>query len=305
MPGGIVTRPVGLALSGGGLRGAAHLGVLRVLEHHHFVPDLMAGTSAGALVTALYLAGFSLDKILQILENLNKKDVYDWNLNPSSLLRMILTVFFDAFRFKKKPFSHAPTGLIKGKKLEFFLQKLLGNRTLDDCRLPCIITATDLNSGELVAFMPCRLTPRNLFSDVVIIRGAPLWAAVRASTAIPGVFEPFVFQDRTLVDGGVKNNLPVDLLQWIGARKIMAVDLGYAGNRRNDIDNIVEIITQSLDIIGGEATKFRLHLACDLVIRPGINDVGLTDFHRLRECAKRGQEATEQMLPQIAELFQG
>jgi len=165
--------------------------------------------------------------------------------------------------------------------------------------------ATDINTGEAVCFHTpgagparARLTRKLTLKDDV-----SLSAALRASTAIPGVFAPVEIGGRVLVDGGVVDNLPSEALRAMGANRVLAVNLGYAGEQRKSLDNAVEIASQAIDIMAREITQLRGIRAADYVVNPRIYDVGLTDFDKIVDCVQRGKKAATAALPDILALL--
>ncbi len=183
-----MTRPtVGLALSSGGARGAAHTGVLQVLAANDIPIDLIVGTSIGAMVGGLYAAGVPLERIEQEWLNTDLVQVAK-NLMPT---------------FSRHGWS-------SGSRVSQMLQRLVGEAQIEELPLKFVAVAADINSGE----------------EVVIQQG-PLVEAIRASASIPGLFVPAAFQGHLLVDGGLVNPLPVDVVRRLGAQLVIAVDLGY------------------------------------------------------------------------------
>ncbi len=176
---------IGVALSSGGARGSAHIGVLRVLDENDMAPDVIAGTSMGAYIGAAYAAGLPLDDLEA-----------EWR--STSFLRAARTLL------PTIPWS----GWTSGGEIVRTLRRMLGDRTFGDLERPFAAVATDLESG----------TP------YVITQGS-LVEAVRASLSIPGLFTPVWFNDRLLIDGGVTDPLPIDVVQGMGADVVIAVDV--------------------------------------------------------------------------------
>lgn len=171
---------VGLVLSGGGARGFAHIGVLRVLERAGAKFDVVAGTSMGAILGSLYASGLSADELYELATATDWTDVVDLSLK---------------------------SGLLKGDRLAGFLAERLP-ATFEELKLPFATVATDIESGE----------------EVVMTEG-DLVSAVRASAAFPGAFEPVHLAGRTLADGGIINNLPINAASWLGANRVIASDV--------------------------------------------------------------------------------
>jgi len=176
----------GLALGGGSARGLAHVGVIQVLEAYHIPIDIIAGTSIGSVVGSLYAAGASINQLEEAALSMKKSKTL-------SLIDLAL------------PHS----GLISGKRIEEMLSDLaLEDKTFDDLKIPFATVATDVESG----------------AEVILNQGKII-DAVRASISIPGIFTPVKYQDYYLVDGGVVNPVPVDVVQKMGADIIIAVSL--------------------------------------------------------------------------------
>jgi NTE family protein len=281
----------GLALGSGSARGLAHVGVIQVLEAYNIPIDIIAGTSIGSVVGSLYSAGASIDQLEEAALSI-KKSTTLFLIDPA--------------------LTHS--GLISGKKIEEMLNDLaLEDRTFDDLKIPFAAVATDIESG----------------AEVILTQGKVI-DAVRASISIPGVFTPVKYQDYYLVDGGVVDPVPVDVVQKMGADIIIAVNLakmtsyttvliinketgGLEEVEKSSIlqqkiaqvksafegPNIVEVISQSIDIMEAKITDQSLEGA-DVVIVPfGIKDINLFDFDKAEMLIKGGIMATMINIPEI------
>jgi NTE family protein len=291
-------RKVGLALSGGGVRGLAHIGVLKVLAEQRIPVDLISGTSAGSIVASMYACGYSPWQMEEIIGNLDMNELVDLNVTVGDLFKHgIKWMFNGKFRF----WSVLPTGLIKGEKIERYLFNLWQNRGMKDTRIPLAITAVDINSADTVFF----LTPvgNRAILNARYFHNVSLTDAVRASISIPGIFYPKKFRDMTLVDGAVKNNLPTDILKHMGAEIVIAVDLGYDGQPNNEIHSVGEILIQCIEIMGREVTLLKSLQYADVVIRPNTYDVSLKKMKDALLCIQRGEQATRGQMDQIKRLL--
>jgi len=274
-------RKVGLALSGGGARGLAHIGVLKVLEQEGVPIDCLAGTSMGGLIAAGYAAGLSPDFMEQEALHLG---------SPRRLLALA-------------DLSLPRRGLFEGQKVREYLTRHLGDRTFDDLRLPLALVAVDLHTGR----------------EVYLTQGQVV-DAVRATIALPGVFTPVEQDGQLLVDGGLLDNLPADAARRIGADAVVAVDvssddqvvshLTQALHRRRYVPNglvdTLEVLYRSLVVMMAEIARRRLAEAHpEIIIRPAIPpDVTvLTGFPRAAEIIAVGEEAAAEELPRIRALL--
>jgi len=295
----------GLALSGGSLRGAAHIGVLSVLEENGLRPDFIAGTSAGSLVAALYALGLSAKQMTEILSDLSAKKLYDLNLGCSTLWNLLINGILWLFKAPPEMYRSLPTGLLKGVKLTNWISEITMQSRFYDTRIPLAVMATDINTGEAVCYHTPGFGPDGAKMSKKLMQqdDVNLAMALRASTAIPGVFTPVEIAGRLLVDGGVVDNLPSEVLRAMGADLVLAVNLGYSGQQKKRLNNAASIAAQAIDIMARDITTFRGMKAADYVLNPKIYDVGLTDFDKILECVERGRNAAQLALPEIKGLL--
>ncbi len=177
----------------------------------------------------------------------------------------------------------SPTqGFVRGERIEEFVLKKVSARELQQLKIPLTVVATDIQNGELVT-----------------LQTGSVARAVRASSAIPGIFIPVRNQGKLLVDGGVLNNVPVDVARKLGAEVVIAVNLG-GGRKAAQVNNIFDAIIQSLHLMAIESTEARLKNA-DVVIEPQVSHIGLIDFSRKKELLTLGIQAAEQALPRLRE----
>ncbi len=181
----------------------------------------------------------------------------------------------------------SPTqGFVRGERIEEFVLKKVSARELQQLKIPLTVVATDIQNGELVT-----------------LQVGSVARAVRASSAIPGIFIPVRNQGKLLVDGGVLNNVPVDVARKLGADVVIAVNLG-GGRKAAQVNNVFDAIVQSLHLMSIEGTEARLKNA-DVVIEPQVSHIGLIDFSRKKELLALGIQAAEQALPRLREKLSG
>jgi NTE family protein len=288
------TYRIGLALSGGGVRGAVHLGIVNVLQKNGIYPDIIAGTSAGSIVGALYAAGVNLDEFLEEFKSINPVCLLD----PTVSGVYVLLLFY--YYWTKKPVVNwtFPKGLFKGEKIERFLEDTLGKKGFNNLKVPLSVVSADINTGETVVFCPRKNVPRKKMDNTVFITDQSLAAAVRASISIPGIFLPKMVKGRALVDGGIKNNIPVDILYAQKAKNIIGVDLGVTKNRPK-VDSVVDILMATIDIMGDELSYYIRKEYPGYYIYPNIQGVGYKDFNRILEIVEYGEKVAEKELQNI------
>lgn len=267
---------VGLALAGGGVRGAGHLGIVKALYEHKIYPEIYAGTSAGSIVASLLAVGYSPDKALAEFEEISKN--------------MVDVAYMYLLKHTFSP-THVE-GLVYGNVLESKLESLFKEKPISKVYPPLGIVATDIDKGEQVIFVNIsdgfqhQKINDDKFTVVLDTLGdLSLSSIVRASSSMPPVFIPKVIRDMKLVDGGVTNNLPSDVAVALGAEKVISIDLGYAGGIPTN--GIIDIAHEAINIlmsrvVDGNRNDFGLYL------NPEIYDVTALDTKRIQECFDRG-----------------
>jgi NTE family protein len=274
------SRPkIGVALSGGGARGLAHIGVLKVLEQASVPIDMLSGTSMGGVVAAAYASGLTPDSIEQ--EALRMA-------SPRRLLSLADPTL-------------PQRGVFEGQKITRYLRDHLGECRFEDLRCPLTLVAVNLND-----------------SQAVTLNEGPVIDAVRATIALPGVFKPVERDEQLLVDGGILDNLPADVVRHMGADIVIAVDV-VAGDHTfsaifqplrqrpyvpTGLASTFEVMLRSLDVMMKEINRRRLvEAAPEVIIRPDIPScVGvLTGFTQAGDAIAAGERATTAALPEIVE----
>lgn len=290
---------VGVALSGGGIRGTAHIGVLKSLIDHNIPIDMIAGTSAGAIIATMYACGYTPRQMQNIAETLKFNDLIDLKVKVTDLIKHgTKWLLSGKFRF----WSVLPTGLVQGNKIENYFTTLWQERTVRDTKIPLAIVSVDVNSADTV-FFSTPIPGRRIILNARYYHNVLLSEAVRASISIPGVFFPKKFRGMNLVDGAVKNNLPTDILHHMGADIIIAVDLGYAGQANYDIKAVGEILLQCIDIMSREVTLLKAEQYADIIIRPAVYDISFKDITQTTLCIARGEQAAKEKIVDIKQLL--
>lgn len=289
-------RPkVGLVLGGGGARGAAHVGVLKVLERERIPIDYIAGTSMGAIVGALYASGNSAAEIEEIFRSI------DWQLalsdrGPRSE---------HSISSKKNDVEFAisleaglnngkigfPTGLLQGQQLELLLRRLFVDvghiKNFDELSIPFRAVATNL------------ATMRPMIFD-----SGDLSTAVRASMSVPGAFEPVHYKNMVLVDGGIVDNVPADVARAMGADILIIVDVRTPLSPASELNSIGAVLNQVINGLMTAETDHELSNLGpnDILIYPDLRDLSSSDFPRSREAISWGEEAAVAHLSQLKSL---
>jgi NTE family protein len=270
---------IGLALSGGGPRGLAHIGVLNVLKRQGIPVDVLAGTSMGGIIAAGYAAGLSPEKLEE-------------EAMATARIRRLLRLIDPGL---------PEAGLMRGQRIQAYFEDILGPLTFSDLDIPLALVAVDLNAQR----------------EVILTEGL-LSLALRATISVPGLFTPVAIDGKRLVDGGVLDNLPVDAAQHLGADIVIAVDVESDPNRGlderlNEYGMLPNGLASTLAIVD-EVSQLMMRTIkennlkrnpADILIRPippkGVNL--FAGYNRIRELIEIGEQAAEEALPRIQECL--
>ncbi|MEE1886275.1 patatin-like phospholipase family protein [Pseudomonas carassii] len=292
-------RPkIGLVLSGGAARGLAHIGVLKALEEQGVRIDAIAGTSMGAVVGGLYASGYSIAELEKLATTLDwqqalsdappRKDVPFRRKQDDRdfLVKQKLS-------FRDDGSLGLPLGVIQGQNLALLLESKLAHtadiRDFDKLPIPFRAVATDITSGEKVIF-----------------RRGHLPQVIRASMSIPAVFAPVELDGRLLVDGGMTDNIPVDVVREMGVDLAIVVDIGTPLRNRKQLATVVDVLNQSITLMTRRNSEEQLATLRreDILVQPPLSAFGVTDFGRAQDMIDAGYRATRALDPRLAALRQ-
>ena len=266
----LTNRTVGLALSSGGSRGLAHLGVIKVLMEEAIPVDLIAGTSAGALLGTFFAAGWPwkrYENLIEEMKTVNRFSNWDFNIPPRS-------------------------ALIKGQKArDKIINRWTDNQSFEDLKIPLYMVAADILTG-----------------DEVVFETGSLADAIRASLSIPVVVNPWHYRDRYFVDGGIVNPLPASVLRNKGADIVIASSViqplhdSYSGSR-DKMPNILQVVFNMFSSMEAEVVKKQLPLI-DILIHHQVSAEHSLDFQNVNQLVDLGERVAREMLPQIKALVE-
>ena len=283
-------RPkIGIAFAGGGARGGAHVGVLKVLEELRVPVDYVAGTSIGSIVAALYASGMSPEEMEKVLSATDWDDALrDDQARKDQPYRQkeddALYLVKAELGFNKGSLV-LPQGLVQGQKLNYLLRRLTlpatDVRDFDRLRIPFRCVATDIVTG----------------GKVVLAKG-DLARAVRASMAIPGFFSPVPWDGKLLTDGGTADNLPVDVVRAMGADVVIAIDISSPLSKREELTSFLSIAGQTtsfLTRLNVEQQIATLKKDRDVLVTPDLEEVSTLDFKEFPKASEQGFKAADAM----------
>ena len=286
-------RPkIGLVLGGGGAKGAAHIGVLKVLEEQKIPVDYIAGTSMGAIVAALYASGLTANELEKVITAIDWSDVFSGDPDRRDI----------DYRRKVEDFDHLtklsvgirdgkvvmPKGLIKDQKVNVLFETLMlhtsGIDDFDKLPIPYRAVAADLETGEMV-----------------VLKGGRLADAARASMSVPGAFPPIELNGRLLIDGGIVRNVPIDIVREMGADIIICVDVDKPMATRKDLGGSLSILNQMIDIMMKKNVKDQVKTLGpqDVYMNPELGELGSGDFDKAAEISLLGEKAAREKIDSL------
>lgn len=277
---------LGIALSGGGIRGIAHAGVLQALEENGIKPDIIGGTSCGSIVASMYAMGYSPYHIF-ILCKRYAKVIAKANAIP------ILSGIQNCIAKRKIAFS----GFNNGEKMEELgdeMAKRRGIFNLNQIKMPIVIPTVDIVSGK--EFVCTNYLPKKKSKNKEYINDINVGRAIRASSSFPAYFSPCKHKDYAFMDGGVLNNVPADEVRLQGADKVIAVK--FHADRIFEDSNIMDVVMKSIDIMGSKISEKSLEIS-DFVLDVYTDKVGLLDYEKLEKCYEYGYIAVMENLEKI------
>lgn len=279
---------LGIALSGGGIRGIAHAGVLKALEENNIKIDIIGGSSSGSMVSALYAMGYSPDEIYSLFKKY-AKEIATINSGP------IISGITNYMRNK----SIRIKGLKSNQRLEEVCDKLAnkkGIKNLGEIKMPIVIPTVDLISEKEYIF-----TNNLPKEEEKYITNISVGKAVRASSSFSAVFCPFEYDKYAFMDGGILDNIPVEEVRRQGADKVIAIS--FESDKINKNSNIMDIVMKTVDIMGDKIFEPSLN-SSDYVLNVSTDGTGLLDLGKMDMCFQFGYNAAIENMDKIKEAIQ-
>ncbi|NOY76797.1 MAG: patatin-like phospholipase family protein [Calditrichaeota bacterium] len=282
---------VALVLGGGGARGMAHIGVLKILEEAQIPIDLIVGTSAGSLVGAMYATSQNVVTLIRRFEEFLQSKTYNHTGMPKFLQKKPAENFFGQVATYLEErivinLAYSRTGLLERRRLREAVDFLVDPVSIRETKIPYAAVAVDLISAKELIF-----TEGNLQT------------AVEASSSLPGFLPPLKQNSHVLVDGAVLHTVPVIPAKKLGADFIIAVNVSQSLDNEPELDNVIDILFRSNSITSYRYSRMQMKEA-DLIIRPDVGDVHWSNFSRFNELIEKGEEVARKAVPVIRQKMQ-
>lgn len=284
---------LGLSLSGGGVKGAAHIGVIKALEEENIKIDCIAGTSSGSIVASLYAMGFCADEIYTLFKKYCKKIKYIdfWNI-----IKLIYGLIF-----KQKIIID---GLNSGKEIEKLINDIAKEKNIQDIsqlHFPLVIPSVNMYNGKVTCFTSYKNKKRYL-SNTIFINHINIGKAVRASCSYPVVFSPCEFNNTSLIDGGIRENTPWKELKEIGTDKVISVVFKEIFDKECCM-NIIDVAARSIGLLSNELSNYEWD-GTDYLLEIHTEKIGLLDMDKIEELYGIGYETAKKHIHNIKKLVE-
>ena len=283
---------LGLCLSGGGVKGAAHIGVIKALEDENIKPDCISGTSSGSIVAALYAMGYSSEEMIYLFKSYGKQIS---KINFWIIVKIILGLIFTG--------KIHVDGLNNGYKIEKLIQNQARNKKINlirDIKLPLIIPSVDIIDGSTIIFSSLK-NNRDYSDKINVINDIEIGKAVQASCSYPGIFCPTNVSGKKLIDGGVRENTPWKEFKKIGAEKILSVVFSEERKIENNI-NIIKCVTRSMGIMMHELYNYEVE-GNEYLLKIKTDNTGLLEINKIEELYEIGYKVTKKEINKIKEYL--
>ncbi len=280
---------LGLALAGGGLQGIAHIGAIKALQDLNVKIDYISGTSSGSIIAAMYAMGFSTEEM--------KKISNDYYKTITTIEKRPIISAIGTYLVKR---DIKMAGLIKGEKVEELVKKVANTKNIkniSDVKIPLAIPTVDMMSTKECISISKKYNLKN--NDIDYIYDIPIEKAVRASMAFPGIFTPCKFDKYIFIDGGTKDNLPIQILKDMGADK--TIGISFSIDKYEPSNNFFNILLRTVDIFSLKDVRAAQKIA-DIAIEVDTQGTSLLEITDLEKCYKIGYDTIMNYKNEILKL---
>ena len=280
----------GLCLAGGGVKGAAHIGVIKALEEENIEFKYIGGTSSGSIVACLYACGFTADEMYKIFQKYCKKIKY---LDFFNIIKLIIGLIFTG--------NIIIDGLNSGKEIEKLIKRVCNKKeiyNIQDVNKIIAIPSVNLCNGKVICFTS-ECNKKIGLNNTVFVNDIEIGKAVRVSCSYPVVFSPCKYKDVKLIDGGIRENVPWKELKKLGAKKVLNITFEEEANNKCD-KNIIEVASSSIGLLSKELSSYELE-GSDYTIKIKTNKIGLLDMKKMDKMYEEGYNETKRNIKEIKE----
>ena len=279
---------IGLCLSGGGVKGAAHIGALKALEEENIKIDCISGTSSGSIVSSLYAMGYTPNEIYLLFKKFGKE------ISKVDILKIIKLIY--GLIFKRKIIIE---GLNSGNKLYKIVQEQASKKEIKqikDIKMPLIIPSVNLYNGEIYLFTSLE-NNRKYSDEYITLNNIEIGRAVQASCSYPGIFCPVNFKNKKLIDGGVRENTPWKELKELGADKIISIVFEKEEKTKKDV-NMIDCIIKAMEIQSHELYNYEVD-GLEYILKIKTDLTSLLEIEKIDELYKEGYKQTKRKMGKI------
>ena len=287
-------KDIGICFAGGGVKGAAHIGVLRALEEENIKFSYISGTSSGSIVATLYACDYTALEIYELFKKYCKQIKY---VEGCNIIKAVIGLIF-----KRKIIID---GLTNGDKIKNIINlacREKGIKNISEIKKNLLIPSVDLYDGKLNIF--CSKNNRALYSnDVNFIYDCEIGKAVQASCSYPGIFSPCSYKNTKLIDGGIRENIPWKLTKINGAKKVISIIFEKEiDTNKNNKKNIINVISNSIDILSYELSNYEL-AGADYLLRIKTKNIDLLDITKIDYLYEIGYRKTKEKMKEIKKII--
>lgn len=278
---------IGLALAGGGVKGASHIGVIKALQENDIEIGYIGGTSIGSIVASLYAMGYNTDEMLKLFRYFSK---YIMKVDPK--------YYWTNVKNKKNFMGY---GLISGENIEMAINEcaaLKGIKNMEDLKIPIVMPTVDIKNSQKYVFTNHQYDEN--FKENIYIRDITVGKAVRASSSYPGMFAPTIYENHKFVDGGIIDNLPAQEVRKLGADKVLSIR--FSSKNETDPKNVIEVALKSVDLLFEQRTEAEI-ASSDYSITLDLAEASIFNIKKIDYCYNQGYIAAIENMSKIKSML--
>ena len=278
---------IGLALAGGGVKGASHIGVIKALQENDIEIGYIGGTSIGSIVASLYAMGYNTDEMLKLFRYFSK---YIMKVDPK--------YYWTNVKNKKNFMGY---GLISGENIEMAINEcaaLKGIKNMEDLKIPIVMPTVDIKNSQKYVFTNHQYDEN--FKENIYIRDITVGKAVRASSSYPGMFAPTIYENHKFVDGGIIDNLPAQEVRKLGADKVLSIR--FSSKNETDPKNVIEVALKSVDLLFEQRTEAEI-ASSDYSITLDLAEASIFNIKKIDYCYNPGYIAAIENMSKIKSML--